>query len=69
MHMKQQLFASAFAALAAILPAGTAGAEITLGNGDAVSLATILASEDRKVRIDDKIFTFESYASCAMVQR
>jgi hypothetical protein len=63
MHMKNRLFASAFAAIAAILPAGTAGAEIVLGNGDTVSLATVLASEDRRVRIDDKVFTFDSYSS------
>ena len=61
--MKSQLIATTLAGLSALVPACNAGAEIVLGNGDTVSLSTILATEDRKVRIDDKIFTFESYSS------
>jgi hypothetical protein len=61
--MKSQLIATTLAGLSALVPACNAGAEIVLGNGDTVSLATILATADRKVLIDDKIFTFESYTS------
>jgi hypothetical protein len=43
--------------------AGQAGAVIVLGNGDTVSLATVLATSDRMVQIDDKMFTFDSYSS------
>ncbi|MEI7657390.1 MAG: hypothetical protein WCK33_04925 [Phycisphaerae bacterium] len=43
--------------------AGQASAIIVLGNGDTVSLDAVLGSVDRTVRIEDKIFSFESYAS------
>ena len=43
--------------------AGQASAIIVLGNGDTVNLGTVLASNDRMVQIDDKLFCFESYTS------
>ena len=43
--------------------AGQASAIIVLGNGDTVSLGAVLASNDRMVQIDDKLFWFESYTS------
>ena len=51
------------AASIAMVAAGSANAVIVLGNGDSVSLATVLATGDRMVQIDDKLFTFESYSS------
>lgn len=51
------------AAAVAAVAAGSAHAVIVLGNGDSVSLATVLATQDRMVQIDDKLFTFESYNS------
>ncbi|NBP51488.1 MAG: hypothetical protein EBU70_10005, partial [Actinobacteria bacterium] len=53
----------ALAASAAFAAAGSAQAVIVLGNGDSVSLATVMSSSDRMVMIDDKLFTFESYSS------
>ncbi len=50
--------------LAALALACPAHAVIVLGNGQSVSMADIFASgSDRKVMIDDKIFTFESVRS------
>ena len=50
--------------LAALAMACPAHAMIVLGNGQSVSMADIFASgSDRKVMIDDKIFTFESIRS------
>ena len=50
--------------LAALAMACPAHAMIVLGNGQSVSMADIFASgSDRKVMIDDKIFTFESLRS------
>ncbi len=44
--------------------AGQASAIIVLGNGDTVSLGTVLApGSDRMVQINDKLFWFESYTS------
>ena len=48
--------------LAASVASVSQGA-ITLGNGDSVSLASIMASNDRQVHIGDKTFTFGSYTS------
>ena len=57
------LFASAPIALC-LLAASPTHAVIVLGNGDQVNMADIFAQGgDRKVLIDDKIFTFESYTS------
>lgn len=61
--MHTSKIAHALAAAAALTAAGTAQAVIVLGNGDSVSLAAVLATADRKVMIDDKLFTFESYSS------
>lgn len=58
------LFLSVAAGLAAGAASVSQGA-ITLGNGDAVSLQSILASNDRQVNIGDKTFTFASYTSSA----
>ena len=41
----------------------SADAAITLGNGDAVSLSTVLNSNDRQVIVGDKLFTFLAYTS------
>lgn len=50
--------------LAALALACPAHAVIVLGNGQSVNMADIFASgSDRKVMIDDKIFTFESIRS------
>lgn len=50
--------------LAALAMAFPAHAVIVLGNGQSVNMADIFASgSDRKVMIDDKIFTFESIRS------
>ncbi len=50
--------------VAALAMNGAAHAMIVLGNGQSVSMADIFASgSDRKVMIDDKIFTFESIRS------
>jgi hypothetical protein len=50
--------------LAALAMACPAHAVIVLGNGQSVNMADIFASgSDRKVMIDDKIFTFESIRS------
>ncbi len=38
---------------------------MTLGNGDSVSLATVLASGSHRVNVGDKIFTFASFSSNA----
>jgi hypothetical protein len=52
------------APLAAMLVTASSHAVIVLGNGDSVNMSTIFAAgSDRKVLIDDKIFTFESYTS------
>jgi hypothetical protein len=52
--------------LAAIAMTGAAHAVVVLGNGDSISMASIFAAgSDRKVMIDDKIFTFESLRSSA----
>ena len=48
----------------ALLAAGPTHAIIVLGNGDQVNMSALFAQgSDRKVLIDDKIFTFESYTS------
>jgi hypothetical protein len=50
--------------LLALVAASSSHAVIVLGNGDQVNMSTIFAQGgDRKVLIDDKIFTFESYTS------
>ena len=61
--MNAQKIAHALAASAALAAAGSAQAVIVLGNGDSISLSAVLATADRKVMIDDKLFTFESYSS------
>jgi len=53
-----------FAPLAALAVTASSQAVIVLGNGDQVNMSAIFATgSDRKVLIDDKIFTFESYTS------
>ena len=50
--------------IAAVALAGSAHAVVVLGNGDSIVMSDIFASgSDRKVMIDDKIFTFESVRS------
>jgi hypothetical protein len=50
--------------VAALALAGSAHAVVVLGNGESINMADIFASgSDRKVMIDDKIFTFESIRS------
>lgn len=50
--------------LAASVASVSQGA-ITLGNGDSVSLQSILTSNDRQVNIGDKTFTFGAFTSSA----
>lgn len=62
--MKMTLRNSLFAAPAAALLINTgAHAIIVLGNGEVLNLDTLMAMNDRRVQINDKIFTFESYTS------
>ena len=53
---------AAAAGLAALASSSADGA-ITLNNGQAVSLSSIIASADRQVNIGDKLFTFNSFNS------
>jgi hypothetical protein len=64
--MKGFATTAAFAATAATLIAAAANATIVLGNGDSVNLADLMAGEDRRVIIDDKVFTFESVGSAEL---
>lgn len=61
--MSTKALSGFLAASAALIASGSASAYIVLGNGESVSLSVVLAEADRKVMIDDKIFTFESYSS------
>ena len=54
------------APLAALLMNAGAHAIIVLGNGEVLNLDQLMAMQDRRVRIDDKIFNFESYTSTAV---
>ena len=54
--------ATSLALVAAALAAGSARAAWTLGNGDTVNLADVMAG-DRTVFIDDKMFYFESFTT------
>jgi hypothetical protein len=63
MKLKTSHIAIAAPALA-LLFTTCANAVITIGNGQSINLATILAAgSDRKVIIDDKMFTFNTFTS------
>ena len=48
----------------ALMLAGSAHAVIVLGNGDTINLGVLMGNgSDRKVIIDDKLFSFESFTS------
>ncbi|HVU63379.1 MAG TPA: hypothetical protein VHC70_05350 [Phycisphaerales bacterium] len=59
--LSRAVFWAAAAGLVAL--AAPARGAITLNNGQAVSLATVLASNDHQVNIGDKLFTFNAYTS------
>lgn len=62
--MKTKQWAAATAGCTALVLGSQASAVIVLGNGDSVNLGALFAAgSDRKVQIDDKIFTFESVRS------
>jgi hypothetical protein len=62
--MKTKAWMTGAAACGALLACGAANAVIVLGNGDSVNLGALFAAgSDRKVQIDDKLFTFESVRS------
>lgn len=48
---------------ATLLLASASQAVVTLTNGQSVNLGALMAGNDRRVRIDDKLFTFESFTS------
>lgn len=62
MNLRNSLLAVPAAAL--LINTG-AHAIIVLGNGQTLNLGTLMAMNDRRVAIDDKIFNFESYNSTA----
>jgi hypothetical protein len=59
--LSRAVFWAAAAGLAAL--AAPAKGAITLTNGQAVSLSSVLASGDHQVNIGDKLFTFSSFTS------
>jgi hypothetical protein len=63
MRMATKALSGILAASAAFIASGSASAYIVLGDGDSISFAAVLAEADRKVLIDDKIFTFTAYSS------
>ena len=62
--MQTKTWLAGAATCGALAAGGAAHAVIVLGNGESVNLGALFAAgSDRKVQIDDKLFTFESVRS------